>query len=64
MNAICKYCKTIISDSDMAKTDKEKELTGGGAKYVGDLGKLGDPDYALFAHEDCCNESKDKDDEK
>jgi hypothetical protein len=54
MIALCKYCKMPISDHDMAKTDKEKELTGGGAKYVGHLGN------ALFAHEDCYNESEDK----
>lgn len=41
----------------MAKTDKEKELTGGGAKYVGDI--LTPPNAgALFAHQICWESQK------
>ena len=60
MIALCKYCHRPISEHDMAKTDAEKEVTGGGAHYVGHLGKLGDSGYALFAHENCYNQSEDK----
>jgi hypothetical protein len=55
MNAICKYCNKIISASDMAKTDAEKELTGGGARYTGHI-KTPPNAGALFAHEECCRE--------
>ena len=48
MKAICLYCNKLISAKDMAKTDKEKELTGGGAKWLGY-----DSPSAGFVHEEC-----------
>lgn len=55
MDAICKYCHEIISDEDMARTDAEKKVLGGGAKFLG----YTDPPSALFAHQVCYDASED-----